>query len=106
MLSFFEINAFIPGPVNPAAARQPDNYSISGYTRKWKGGYGTPDSERHRVAIQSVEVSADARRVRLNVRQLREKFVYEVTANSPLSDGKPLWPATGHYTMNKIPSAD
>ena len=101
----FEISFF--HGLNPKVAGKASSYTIYGYTRKWQGGYATPDSERHRVNVESAKISSDMKRVRLKVDVLREGFVYEVgcgrIANTP--DGG-LWPATGHYTMTRIPAAD
>ena len=89
--------------VNPLAAGDPARYTISGYTREWGGNYSTPDSGRHRVRVRSISVSEDARSVHLTVDRLQEQYVYEVTCNGLASDDQSLWPATGHYTMKRIP---
>ena len=94
------------GPIAAQEAADAGNYSISGYTRTWKGGYGTNDSERHKVNVTSVKVDAEKRIVRLEVDQLRANFVYEVTVRNLNPSGKKLWPATGHYTMNRVPTKD
>ena len=91
--------------VDAARAVDPKNYSISGYTRVWKGGYGTPDSGRYNVTIKSVSLLKDGKTVRLNVDELRTKHVYDVACGKVGGD-QPLWPSTGHYSMNRIPSAD
>jgi mono/diheme cytochrome c family protein len=79
-------------------------YTISGYTRAWKGSYATPDSGRHRAKVTGAEVAKDGRSVRLKVNGLREGFVYEVSCGRIGADAKtPLWPATGHYTLHRIP---
>ena len=88
-----------------ARAGDPKSYTISGYTREWQGSYATPDKDRHRVNVTRVEVSDDARSVRLHVDRVREEFVYEVTCGAIGADAKtPLWPTTGHYTMKRIPA--
>jgi hypothetical protein len=91
-------------PINRKTAGVAANYTISGYTRNWKGGYATPDSGRYRVGIKSIEIAPGDKIVRLHVNQLKERFVYEVTCSKVNSaDGTELWPKTGHYTMNQIP---
>lgn len=91
-------------PFDRGQAALPGNYTISGYTRKWKGGYATPDSGRYKVSVTSVDVSDDAHTVRLHVDRLRTGYVYEVSCGRiDASSEKPLWPATGHYTMLRIP---
>lgn len=93
-------------PIDKSAASDVSNYSISGYTRVWEGGYATPDSGRYRVNVKSVEVSPDGRTATLRVDELRENYVYEVSCGDV---GKAanieLWPDTGHYTMNRVPAA-
>lgn len=86
--------------VDVDAASNPKNYSISGYTRVWKGGYGTSDSGRYVPQIQSADVSSSGNMVRLKVDPLKTGFVYDISVNLPDAD---LWPATGHYTLSRIP---
>jgi hypothetical protein len=94
-------------PVDRAAASQPDNFAISGYTRKWQGAYATPDSGRHKVAIKSAVVSTDDRQVTLKVDRWQAGFVYEVScARIGLNPQAALWPAVGHYTMNVVPGSE
>ena len=91
-------------PVDPRAAGDLENYLVSGYTRKWGGSYATEDSDRHRAEITGVSVSSDARTVELELNGRREGFVYEVTCRDiGTGNDKSLWPATGHYTLHRIP---
>lgn len=100
----FELEFF--GPIDEAAAGEPAHYDITGYTRVWKGGYATPDTGRHAVRIESAQVSADARTVRLRIDGLREGYVYDVGCDASVAkNGDVLWPQAGHYTMNRIPTA-
>ena len=111
-LGIQEITAFDQGfvvkftqPIPADLARDTTRYGISGYTRQWQGAYATPDSGRHNVAVQSAEVAANGRSVKLTVDKLQENYVYDISCGK-LSDDplKPLWPAVGHYTMNRIPA--
>ncbi len=97
----FEIQ--FTAPVDRLAAAIAANYSISGYTREWKGTYATPDSNRHTVTINSVSVSADERQVTLHTDKLRTGYVYEVSCGKIGPTPTALWPAIGHYTMNRLP---
>src|SRR6185369_11856387 len=91
-------------PVDKTAAAKPENYDISGYTRKWQGAYATPDSGRHKLAVKSVQVAANGMSVLLKVEGRQEGHVYEVTCGRIGTDAdKPLWPATGYYTLNRVP---
>jgi hypothetical protein len=94
-------------PIDRAAAGNPANFSIGGYTRKWQGAYATPDSDRYRVKVKSAKVSGDARTVRLHVDRLERGYVYEVTCAKIGTNAKmTLWPDSGHYTMASIPPAE
>lgn len=90
-------------PVDPAAAKNPDSYALSGYTRVWKGSYATEDSGRYTPRIQTVDVSDDARTVRLHVDRLEPSYVYDVSVQSISADGGELFPNIGYYTMNRVP---
>ena len=91
-------------PMNRKAAAATSNYTISGYTRVWKGGYATADSGRHKATVTSAALSRDGKTVRLRVDGLKPGHVYEVTCGRIGLDAKQdLWPATGHYTLHKIP---
>ena len=98
----FEIQ--FTAPVDGVASAMIDKYTISGYTREWKGTYATPDSNRHVVPIKNVKVSSDGLTVVLHTDKLKTGYVYEVSCGKigPKADVA-LWPATGHYTMNRLP---
>ena len=90
-------------PVDKSAATNPESYSLSGYSREWKGGYATPDSGRFQPKVESATLSPDGTSVRLKTSELKTGFVYEI--NCRLKDNDvALWPATGHYTLHRIPS--
>jgi len=92
-------------PVNHTAAMKPDNYSLTGYTRVWKGGYATPDSDRHTLKVSSTSITKDNRTVRLTVPGRRTgRYVYEVTCgNIGTAEQPELFPTTGYYTLHRIP---
>jgi hypothetical protein len=90
-------------PVDAAAAMRPDNYSLSGYTRVWKGSYATEDSGRYQPRIESIEVSPDGRTVRLVVDRLEAGFVYDVGVKRLHRNGGEMFPDVGYYTMNRLP---
>ena len=87
-------------PVDAKTASTTTAYSISGYTRVWKGGYGTPDSGRYVPRIHNADVSSSGNIVRLKVDPLKAGFVYDISVDLPDAE---LWPSTGHYTLNRIP---
>jgi mono/diheme cytochrome c family protein len=89
-------------PINRTEATSLDSYSISGYTRAWKGGYATPDSGRFQPEVEAATLSKDGTRVRLRTSELKTGFLYELNCRIKDNDA-PLWPATGHYTLHRIP---
>jgi glucose/arabinose dehydrogenase/mono/diheme cytochrome c family protein len=89
-------------PVDKTAAENTESYSLSGYTREWKGGYATPDSGRFQPKVEAATLSADGTSVRLKTSELKTGFVYEINCLIK-NDAAPLWPATGHYTLHRIP---
>jgi len=89
-------------PVDRTAAENLKSYSLSGYTREWKGGYATPDSARFQPKVRSAELSTDGTSVRLKTSELKTGFVYEINCLIKQND-TPLWPATGHYTLHRVP---
>ena len=92
-------------PVDKSQAENPESYSLSGYTREWKGGYATPDSGRFQPKVESAKLSTDGTSVRLKTSERKTGFVYEINCLIK-NDDAPLWPATGHYTLHRIPSGD
>ena len=92
-------------PVDRQAAAQPTAYTVSGYTRVWKGGYSTGDSGRHRGKVVSAVVAKDGKSVRLEIEGLRTGHVYEVTCGKVAGADRNLWPATGHYSLHRMPTA-
>ncbi|HEY3968541.1 MAG TPA: hypothetical protein VGM05_28590, partial [Planctomycetaceae bacterium] len=91
-------------PIDRAAAANRENYEISGYTRKWQGSYATPDSGRHQLAVESLDVAPDGLSVVLHVSKQQPGHVYEITCGKIGPASQPaLWPTVGYYTLNVIP---
>ena len=92
------------GPINDQAAKIPANFEITGYTRKWQGAYATPDSGRHQLNIERIEVAADRRSVLLHTASQQLGFVYEIKCGKIGLESQPvLWPDFGAYTWNAVP---
>jgi glucose/arabinose dehydrogenase len=94
------------GAIDKAAAGRTEHYNISGYTRKWQGTYATPDSGRHQLEIQAVDVADDELSVVVHTSRQQEGHVYEISLGKIGPAGQTtLWPATGSYTLNQMPVA-
>ena len=99
--SGFEVEFF--QPVDIDAAADTNSWSLQAYTRKWGGGYATPDSGRHAVKVSSVKVSEDGKRVHLSISQLQPGFLYDVSIDGKLAASEKLWPSEAHYSMKVVP---
>ena len=97
----FDIEFF--KPVDAAAAANAASWSIQGYTRTWGGSYATPDSGRHTLIAEKIEVLDAGRRVRISVKELRPGHVYDVSTAGPLAESEKLWPSEAHYSMKVVP---
>jgi hypothetical protein len=93
------------GPIDKSAAAQARNYDIAGYTRKWQGTYATPDSGRHKLEIQSVDVADDGLSAIVHTSPQQTGHVYEINCGKIGPAGQTtLWPSVGHYTLNVMPA--
>ncbi|APZ95628.1 cbb3-type cytochrome c oxidase subunit II [Fuerstiella marisgermanici] len=99
--SGFEVEFF--RPVNAKAATNAASWSIQGYTREWGGSYATPDSGRHTLTAETVEVLDDGKRVRIKVKELKPNYAYDVSAGGLLTESEKLWPSEAHYSMKVVP---
>jgi mono/diheme cytochrome c family protein len=88
-------------PLDPNVAKETERYQISGYTRVWEGNYATPDSGRHRVTVERVDVRHDGRTIDLTLKGLKPGHVYDITVTDLAAT--PLWPTTAHYTLHRLP---
>jgi hypothetical protein len=96
---------FFTASIDKTAAARPENYEISGYTRKWQGSYATSDSGRHTLKIESVDVAADGMSVVLGTARQQEGHVYEITCGKIGPAAEPaLFPTAGYYTFNQVPA--
>jgi glucose/arabinose dehydrogenase len=91
-------------PVDAATAGDVRNYAARGFTYIYQSSYGSPEVDDAPCPIEKAEVSADGRRVRLRMSNLRECVIHEIKAPGVRSvAGGPLLHDTGWYTLNRIP---
>ncbi len=91
------------GEVDRAQAADPKSFKLTAYRRIWKGGYATPDQERHTPAVSEGVLQGDGRTVLLKVDPLREGFLYEIHARAAGKGGEAPWPGVAYYTLNQMP---
>lgn len=101
--------------VDVPTAASTDSYSVQGFTRHWGGSYATPDADRHQCVIARATVDTDRRSVRLVIPELKTGYVYDLSivksltgeaGEQQLPPDQAFWPATAHYTLNRIPGSD
>ncbi|MGI8982055.1 MAG: c-type cytochrome [Pirellulaceae bacterium] len=80
------------------------NYSISSYRRISTPAYGGPDVDRRIEKIDSVELSADRRRVTVHLPELRTGgFVYEIQLKNLSPGDTEFFPAEAYFTLHGVP---
>ena len=94
-------------PVDKATATDTANYSISGFTYKYHGNYGSPIINNQSCAIRGIVLSADGLKARLVVDGLRDHYIHEVRAEGvKATSGENLLHPFGYYTLNAIPQGE
>jgi hypothetical protein len=91
-------------PVDAATAGDVKSYAARGFTYIYQSAYGSPVVDEEPCPIDQADVSADATRVTLRMRNLREGVIHEIKAAGARSASSlPLLHDTGWYTLNRIP---
>jgi hypothetical protein len=81
-----------------------ENYSLISYTRVSTPAYGGSDKERRTEKPLRVVVAADGMSVDLQLKDLRQGFVYEFRLKDLAGvDSQPFHPAEAYYTLRTIP---
>jgi hypothetical protein len=90
--------------VDPATASAVASYTLTSYTHLYSGAYGSAEINVQPHRVTRATVSADRRRVRLEVDGLRELHVHELRAAGVRSaTGAALDHPDAYYTLNRIP---
>lgn len=90
-------------PAEPGAASDPASYSLTRYYYRYHSRYGSPKTEVTPVRVDGAEVSANGLRVSLDVKDLREGWVYELRPSPIRSvDGEALVTRIAAYTLNLL----
>lgn len=94
-------------PVDPQAAADIQNYSVTDFTYNYDSTYGSPVINRQDRTITRLEISDDRLSVRLFVDGLREGYINEISLQGVLSaQQEPLLHHTGYYTLNYLPDGE
>ena len=90
-------------PVDPGTAANPESYAARGFTYIYQSSYGSPVVDEEPCPVAKAEPTADGRRVRLTMGNLREGVIHEIKAAGIRSaGGLPLLHDTGWYTLNLL----
>ncbi|CCH03306.1 Glucose/sorbosone dehydrogenase-like protein [Fibrella aestuarina BUZ 2] len=97
----FELNFTLP--VREAEARELANYTFQRYQYKYHRDYGSPQINKATVPVQAVRLSPDRRTVSIDITDLQEGFIYELSMGRLQTEtGKKLLNTTICYTLNKL----
>jgi len=90
-------------PVDPAAASNPNSYSMSTYTYEYRSQYGSPEVDATTAKITAATVSADRTRVHLSIEGLQLGHVHQLHADGVRgTDGNSLLHNEAYYTINQL----
>ena len=90
-------------PVDPAICAKPELYSIIHYHYKYHAAYGSPKTARKTVTPTAVELSADRKRVFVQLGSILPRKVYEFKLPGLRdAEGKPLRQHMAYYTLNEL----
>lgn len=97
----FEID--FTSPVDAARAAETSNYSLISYRRTPTPAYGGPDQDRRTDRVTAAQVAPDARRVTIQIAELREGFVYELRMKNMAIGKQTFFPSEAYFTLRKVP---
>jgi len=87
-------------PVDPSVATKASSYDIRHWRYKYHAGYGSPPQDTTSSDIRSVEL-VDDRTVRLTLKKLPVRRVYDIGVEVPAKSGAKLTNHVGYYTLNR-----
>jgi mono/diheme cytochrome c family protein/glucose/arabinose dehydrogenase len=91
-------------PIDRDRGARRESFTVTGATRNWQGTYATPDSGRHVLEVRAVDIAPDGLLAVVKTDPPRPGHVYEIACGRIARQREePLWPAVGHYTMNRVP---
>lgn len=92
-------------PIDVATASDPKSYAVQTYTYIYQGDYGSPEVDQTKPTIDSIDVSADGKTVRLHINKLVEGHVHEMQLKGlKNAAGQHLLHSQVYYTLNYLPS--
>lgn len=90
-------------PVDPTTAENPAAYSLQHYHYLYHATYGSPQVDNTPVTVKAVRISADRRRVALDLPEIVPGRIYELNIRGlKAEDGTELLHPAAYYTANRI----
>ncbi len=95
-------------PLRPGDGWEPTQYGVQQWWYKPTNNYGGPKMDEQELSVKSASVSADRKKVFLEIPGIQPKHVVHIHLHGlPASEyGNGLWTSETWYTMNAIPAAD
>ncbi|MDI9865216.1 auracyanin family protein [Flectobacillus sp. DC10W] len=94
-------------PVDAQTASNAASYELKSFTYKYHHNYGSPIINQEKTPLKGIIVSADRKKVRLVIDNLRKGYIHEVRPSGILNEeGQPLLHEVGYYTLNNIPDGE
>jgi cytochrome c551/c552 len=94
-------------PVDAKTASNASSYELKSFTYKYHHNYGSPIINQEKTPLKGIIVSADRKKVRLVIDNLRKGYIHEVRPSGILNEeGQPLLHEVGYYTLNNIPDGE
>jgi cytochrome c len=93
-------------PLKAGTGTKASDYNVRQWWYKPTANYGGPNMDEEDLNIKKVTVSADRKKVLLELPDMAEKHVLYIRLNKGTllsSSGKSLWTTEAWYTMNAIP---
>ncbi|NNE93564.1 MAG: hypothetical protein HKN23_18100 [Verrucomicrobiales bacterium] len=92
-------------PVAVESGEKPGSYLMSTFTHKYHAGYGGPEIDQTKPAVQAVQLSEDGLTATIQLDVLKKGHVHEFDLGALRSrDGEELLHRHAYYTVNEIPS--
>ncbi|WOK04233.1 hypothetical protein RT717_14225 [Imperialibacter roseus] len=90
-------------PLNDSLASAPASYELKHYYYDYHLKYGSDQYDVQDVAVTSVELSADRKKVSLTLMELKKGYIYELNLKGiTSSNGEPLANTLICYTVNRL----
>ena len=94
-------------PVESNSGGVSASYAISAFTHPYHAGYGGPEIEQQKPAVESVTLAEDGMWAKIKLEKLERGFVYEFDLVELRSrDGEELLHRNAFYTVNEVPGAE